>query len=375
MAYIRKIARRKGVIYRVEISQPDGSKTSRSFRTREEAVAWSHGQEDSKRASKYRGVINARITFDDFFRQWMLEYARVHHSPGWQLTDESMYRLHVQRTLGQRMLREIEPFDIQKVLNTMLANGLASSSANRVRQLLHKIFQEAVVTHRFIGFNPVTPIRPFRETPKPTVYLSASEAQRLLQWADTQALGLGLHLALQLGLREGEIVGLKWDAVDFERRRVTVRRKWEKKAQVLDEFAKGKKIRHLGLYPDELRERLARRRELFPNTEFVVCNSLGGMIKPDQLIYVLDQGVKATGIPKVTVHGLRHTFASLYMQAGGNLFDLQKLMGHESVSTTERYRHIDPDYLKSRSLDLNLYARSAQIPPKTEKAELKLVHG
>jgi integrase len=183
-----------------------------------------------------------------------------------------------------------------------------------------------------------------------------------------------------LGLREGEVCGLMWDAVDLDQRMFAVRRKYQKKISVLEEFTKGKKIRTLGIYPDALLERMRNQRSLFPRSDFVVCRPQGEMVTPMQLIVLLQNGIKATGISRVTFHGLRHTFATLYMQSGGDLYDLQKIMGHEDVSTTERYRHTDPEYLRLKCGVLNLYEKSettqvssAQIPPKTEKPVLRLV--
>src|SRR5207244_2460399 len=116
-------------------------------------------------------------------------------------------------------------------------------------------------------FNPVSAVRAFKEAPRVPNTLTRAEATKLLDWADSQPLGLGLHLGAQTGLREGEILGLKWDAVDLERRSLCVRRKWNKKTKELDEFAKGQKIRTVGIYPDELLQRLKGHRRRFPDAE------------------------------------------------------------------------------------------------------------
>ena len=178
---------------------------------------------------------------------------------------------------------------------------------------------------------------------------------------------------MHLGLREGEIIGLKWDAVDLILKRVDVRRKWEKKTKVLEEFAKGKKIRTLGIPQQGLLDRLKVQREKYPQSEFVVCDESGSIISPMDLFFLVQRGLKDVGARRITVHGLRHTFATLYMEKGGDLYDLQKLMGHSSAATTERYRHSDPDYLRKQCEIIDLYSSSAEIPPKPEKVVLQLV--
>jgi integrase len=231
MAYIRKITRKKGVVYRAEIALTDGSKKSHSFRTMEEARRWSRGEEDSRQSQKDYGIIQVRMTLDEYFEKWM------------ECSDRQMHIKYISPLLGQWLIKEIQPPDIQRVLNAMVSKGLAKSYANRVRQMLHKIFNEAVKTDRYLIFNPVSAVKPYKEIEKPISTLNRDEAFQLLRWADQQELGLGIHLALGLGLREGEVSGLMWDAVDLgEQRSLAVRRKYQKKISVLEEFTKGKKM-------------------------------------------------------------------------------------------------------------------------------------
>jgi len=320
------------------------------------------------------------LSLDDYFAKWINDYAQYHHSAGWQQTEHVIYRKYIQPILGLHSIREIQPLDIRRVLNEMRKRGMAESYANRCRQMLHKMFNEAVSTYRYLPLNPVSAIKPYRELPKHTLTLTKNEANRLLTWADGHDLGLGIHLALSLGLRQGEVCGLKWDTINFEGRSITIRRKFQKKVNVLEEFAKGKKIRVLGLYPDGLLCRLKAQKERNPQSEFVVCRPSGSMVTAMQLISCLGKGLAATQIRRVTFHGLRHTFASLFMESGGDLYDLQKIMGHEAVATTERYRHTDPEYLRQQCSRLDLYSAgpltqvsSAQIPPKNGKEGRKLV--
>jgi integrase len=323
------------------------------------------------------------MTLDEYFEKWLEEYAKFHHSPGWLTTDRHMYAKFVKPVIGQRLLREIQPLNIQHVLQKMVKEGKAKSYANRIRVMLHKMFAEALTTYRYVTYNPVSAVKPFKEDPYHAPHLKQDEAKALLKWAPSHWSGLGIDLALQLGLREGEIVGLKWDAVDLEQRRMEIRRKFERKTKVLEEFTKGKKVRVLGIYPDGLLERLKQQRAKYPKAEFVVCKEDGSMISYIAIINALKYGIRDCKLSYVTVHGLRHTYASLYMQNGGDLYDLQKVMGHQSAKTTERYRHTDPDYLRSKCNVFSLYdvepnvveQNSAQTPPTEKKPMLRLVEG
>jgi len=371
MAYIRKLIRKKGTTYKAEVSLSNGTKRSITLRTREEANQWARGQEDAKAGHRSGGLTHVRMTFDEFFKKFYEEYAVIHHSKGWLTTDVMMNKKYLSPILGPKLLREIHPLDVQRVMQEMLKRGLAKSYANRVRALLHKVFSEAVKTYRYLSVNPVSSVRPYKEDPFEAPHMKSEEAIKLLRWADSHPYGIAFHLATQLGLREGEVLGLKWDAIDLDTRSITVKRKWNKKVSTMDEFTKGRNIRYLGIYPDGLLHRLKEQRKRYPHSEFVVCNSNGDMASPMQIIHALKHGVAATKIERVTFHGLRHTFATLYMQNGGDLYDLQLLMGHQSARTTERYRHRDPEYMKSKCNIFDLY--SAQTPPKAEASVLKLV--
>jgi integrase len=282
-----------------------------------------------------------------------------------------MYDKYVRGLLGRLLLRDIHPVDIQRVFREMLNKDLAKSYANRVRTMLHKMFNEAFKTYLYITFNPVSAVKRFKEDPHMTRYLTQPEAEKLITWANGNQFGIGLETALCTGMRQGEIVGLKWSSVDLERKQIAIQRKWNKKTNAMDEFPKGKKIRIIGIYPEAFLEKLRIQRVKYPASEYVICNSKGEMATPMQLIVALQKGIKETGITNITFHELRHTFASLYMQNRGDLYDLQKVLGHEGISTTERYRHTDPEYLKKKSSVLDLY--SVQIPSKEEKPQLELV--
>jgi hypothetical protein len=71
------------------------------------------------------------MTLNDYFEQWFEDYAKFHHSPGWQTADRQMYRDFVAPLIGKRELKEIRVLEIQKILSTMIDKGMAKSYGNR----------------------------------------------------------------------------------------------------------------------------------------------------------------------------------------------------------------------------------------------------
>ncbi len=152
--------------------------------------------------------------------------------------------------------------------------------------------------------------------------------------------------AVYTGLRAGELAGLRWDDVDFDRRLIAVQRSF-------DGPTKSGKTRHVPildvLLPVLRSWRLARPgRLVFPNHADEMQHP-GARVFDDVLRRVLARG----GFPLVEVdgktrgyirfHDLRHTFASHWVMRGGDIFKLQKILGHQSMSMTQRYAHLAPE--------------------------------
>ncbi len=151
--------------------------------------------------------------------------------------------------------------------------------------------------------------------------------------------------AVLTGLRKGELAALRWDDVDFDRRLITVQRSYEGPT-------KSDEVRHV-LIVDELLSVL-RSWRLRCAGELVFPNQVGAMHEPAARIFreTMHAVLQRAGLPEIdrkgrrrpyiTFHDLRHTFASHWVMNGGDLFKLQKLLGHKSVQMTMRYAHLAP---------------------------------
>lgn len=152
--------------------------------------------------------------------------------------------------------------------------------------------------------------------------------------------------AVFTGLREGEIAALTWEDINFETRLITVQRSFDGPTKAGD-------VRYVPildvLLPILRRWRLrSAGKLLFPNVN-------GGMQCESARLFqeVLHRVLDAAGFPKlpkangrfryyVTFHDLRHTFASLWVMSGGDIFKLQRMLGHKSIAMTMRYAHLSP---------------------------------
>ena len=167
----------------------------------------------------------------------------------------------------------------------------------------------------------------------------ATEGETLLRWSRWVAVSIGLRL----GLRKGELFGLRWQDIDLDGARLTV-------AKSYATTPKNGKARHLRL-PSTLVALLREWQELCP-TDTCVCPVLHyGIWQPARCPswnHGLDELLAAAGcrvLPGRAFHLLRHTFASHFVQAGGSLFALSQILGHSDVKMTMIYAHLSADYM------------------------------
>jgi integrase len=177
---------------------------------------------------------------------------------------------------------------------------------------------------------------------------TADEIRRFLDAAERE--GELVHAcystATFTGAREGEIAALTWDDINFETRLITIQRSFDGPTKAGD-------ARYVPIL-DVLLPVLRRWRLRCPG-KLVFPNANGGMQCESARIFqeVLHRVLDAAGFPKflkpngkfryyVTFHDLRHSFASLWVMNGGDIFKLQKLLGHKSIAMTMRYAHLAP---------------------------------
>ncbi|HEX8789842.1 MAG TPA: tyrosine-type recombinase/integrase [Polyangiaceae bacterium] len=157
-------------------------------------------------------------------------------------------------------------------------------------------------------------------------------------------------VAVFTGLRAGELAALEWPDIDLERRLITVHHSYSGPT-------KSGRIRHVPIL-DALLSLLKAWRLRHPG-RLVFANLAGTMLQPSARIFqeVLHRVLDAAKLPNVirggkerpyvTFHGLRHTFASHWVVKGGDIFKLQKILGHASIAMTQRYAHLAPEAFAS----------------------------
>lgn len=194
-----------------------------------------------------------------------------------------------------------------------------------------------------IGINPAVEINLPKQGHKLPVFLSVDEVFKLLEKSGEKSFPVLrdiaiLELLYATGMRVGELVGIDYDAIDFETGTIRVKGKGKKERMVIfGERAKNA----LNLY---LEERKKIGVEVDKKSLFI--NQRGSRLTARSVGRIVDKCCRKSGIHKrIGPHKLRHTFATHMLNSGADLRTIQELLGHVSLSTTQKYTHVGIDKL------------------------------
>ena len=239
--------------------------------------------------------------------------------------------------------RKIDVYVIRSYL-AALARDRKKSSIGRKLAALKKFFRYLTATQR-IEKDPLVLIQsPKQEKPLPS-FLSVDDAFQLLG-AIKPKTGLDvrdravLEVFYSTGIRVSELVGLNWADVDFQLGIIRVVGKGSKERIVpIGEIA----MDALRDYGQEQRKRW---QMTCKGETAVFLNNRGGRITTRSVARIVEKHLKQAGIPvKMGPHGLRHSFATHLLNSGADLRVIQELLGHASLSTTQKYTHLNLDAL------------------------------
>ena len=302
------------------------------------------------------------ILFADFLLDW-LEMMRN----SLEVTTYASYAKAIKNRIApyyserQIKLKDLTPKDIQDYYQYGL--NVEKVSANTVihrHANIRKALQYALRTG-LIDYNPADRVeRPRKEKYHAAIY-NDQELDILFKIVKGKKIELAIILGAFYGLRRSEVVGLKWDAIDFERKTLTIKHTvtevtLDGKVLVVDKERTKTKASHRTLplvAPfEELLYRMKaeqeRNRKLCGGVyctkylDFIYVDELGERIKPNYITQHFSIVIKNNGLKKIRFHDLRHSCASLLYANGVSLKEIQEWLGHSDISTTSNiYTHLD----------------------------------
>lgn len=350
--------------HRVKILNEDGTiqySKRGGFLTAEEAEeSFKRYEKEFKRA--YRRMLSANKKVDLGLRDYLIYWFEDVYSE----RIENTTRLVGAYTLYDLILPHLEQDIKLRYVNTEYLDALleniakaSDSAGNKGREFLNMAFKEAVI-QGYIKNNPVTGTRTYKRK-KPTITILGKEnLKTFLKAASKNKWYLEILLALFCGLRKGEIQGLKFSDFDMENKTVHIQRqitsnpiipkgdskitsydvierapKTENSYRVLrvpDVILKEVELRRMTVEAD--RERLGKD---YMDHDYISCRENGMTHTVTAFNTALTKLCKRNSLPHITVHGLRHMYATILLEQGVSLIKISALLGHSSVHTTFEY--------------------------------------
>jgi integrase len=265
--------------------------------------------------------------------KYMAEHSSRNKAPKSYIRDKSLSK-HLLDHFGDFTLAEITPSFISDYKNTRHREGAAPKTINNELALMSHAFNLAIKDWEWLKENPVKKVSREKVNNQIERWLTLEEEKRLLITSPKWLREI-VTFAINTGLRQGEILDLMWPLVDFSRRTMTI----------LEQKNKGKDT--LPLNENALAVLKERDGVRHPNTDHVFYNENMKRIDSSNLSRAFRSALRKAGIKNFRFHDLRHTFATRLVQAGVDLYTVQKLGRWKTISMVMRYAHHYPESLRS----------------------------
>jgi integrase len=312
------------------------------------------------------------------YLEWWLEKVHKHTLRlGSYLRYREFLDHHICPALGSIDLGKLTARQVQDFCNKKLEEGRAPRTLHNMKALLHCACQ-AAVTYRYLSFNPVDGVKlPPNKSVRPGRSLTLEQMWDLLNGSRGHWLGAFIAFAVISGMREGELLSLRWEDVDFDQGTIAIHR-------TIAYLSRGHKFvegppktesstRTIPLLP-MMRPILEAHRtkqdqsrlsagESWQEKGLVFCTRYGGFLYVRNVRNTFNGLLAKIGLPHVRLHDLRHTANTMWKSIGIDPQIRQRMLGHSSLDMTETvYSHVLPSMLEDAIKKMNAFFQ----PPTAE---------
>lgn len=288
------------------------------------------------------------LSFGTFYKRWMASKHNL--KPSTRVSYEQTFRLHILPAFSGKGLEQITPLDVQAWIDTLTATGMNPSTVARCFRYFRGCMKQAEAWE-LVNRAPTIKINLPRKDNDELQFLDVDDILRLLEAARQPESVLFAVLAMS-GLRPGEALALRWRDVDFQMRAIKVTRAWN----------------YHGGFQEPKTTTSRRAVPLIDALADVLRDYYHGNGHPalDDLLFTFDgskpldpanvrkrfpEALDAAGLKRVTIHSLRHSYASLLLSYGASVKAVQNALGHSSATMTLNvYGHLMPSEIDNAAL-------------------------
>jgi integrase len=323
-----------------------------------------------RRVESERAVVRSGLTIAEAGQRYLEHLEHVLERKPSTLGDyRSILRRHAEPFFAVRQLERIDADQIRRFLLAKKAEGLATKTITNQLIFLHGLFAHAV-KRGWIPFNPVAAVdRPRAPASDPDIrYLGLEEVEALLRAVPDDWFGPTEHAlyltAAMTGLRQGELIALRWMDIDWQARRIRVRRNYTRQA-----FGTPKSRRSSRSVPmtDRVAGQLERhfQASAFQHDEdLAFCHPhTGNPLDSSKLRKRFKEALARAELRSVRFHDLRHTFGTHCASAGISMRTLQEWMGHRDFKTTLIYADYAPNAHEAELVERAFGTSASEVFP------------
>ncbi len=309
-----------------------------------------------------RETVHVALTLQEWLEEWMRDIVTPTRAQTTIYGYQKMIQNYILPQLGEIPLQQLSPRDLQHYYAHLAREcGLEANTIRHHHALLSAALH-AAQRQELLDRCATDRAEPPKFVRKEASFYTAADLKRLYALLEGHRLETVVRLAGSLGLRREEICGLKWECVDFDHRTISITAaRTTAGALIVNKDTKNRSSARVLYMGNDIFRLLLRERKrqadmekamgtTWPRTGLVAVDDKGRPFSPNRLTEAFTRFIRHSGLPPITLHGLRHTFATVASAQGAPLFEIGKALGHSTPSTTGRiYTHLS-DQLHAQTL-------------------------
>lgn len=311
-------------------------------------------------------------TFSEYMNNWLKNYVEINC----QKTTYDGYKVIVDKHIASYFkdikLQELKPAHIQEYYDFLIREGrlngkggLTPATVKRHHNVIRKALSRAVMPLQLIESNPAIHVEiPKEKKYKAKVY-TIEQLKILLNLEKDKPINIAIWIASGLGLRRGEVLGLKWDHVDFKNGLIHIKNTRVNTTKgAIEKGTKSEKSRvlplpnYLKIYLKDLQRKQMKMKLIcgkgYDNGNYVCSWDDGTPVNPVYISQRFKRVLELNNLPRIRFHDLRHTNATLLLEQNVNMKWLSEWLGHSSINTTmDIYAHVTENIKKEMANTLD----------------------